>query len=236
MSAFHVSAVIPAAGSSGRFSANEKKQFALLVGRPLVAWCLETMERSELVTSVVVVVPPDEVKDSRELLDSFGFEKIVAVTAGGDRRWISVRRGVEATPEDADVVLVHDAARPFVNCATIKRVIERCAISGACVCAVPVTDTLKEADEKGEFVSRTVPRRRLWRAQTPQAFSRDVLLRIYSSANLDGSGATDEAALAEAAGVRVGIVPGSELNLKITTPDDFVTAELLARNVERFRD
>lgn len=236
MSAFHVSAVIPAAGFSRRFSANEKKQFARLAGRPLVAWCLEAMERSDLVTSVVVVVPPDDVEGSRELLGSFGFEKIAAVTAGGRQRWISVRRGVEAAPENADVVLVHDAARPFVDRAAIRRVIEGCALSGACLCAVPVTDTLKEADERGEFVSGTVPRGRFWRAQTPQAFSRDVLLKIYSSANLDGSGATDEAALAEAAGVRVRIVPGSELNLKITTPDDFAMAELVARNVGRFRD
>lgn len=223
-----VCAVIAAAGLSRRFSGKTAKQFATLGGRPLVTWCLGAMEESALVSDVVVAVPEDETARSRELFSSFGFEKVRAVVAGGASRHESVRNGFSAAPPGAEAVLVHDAARPFVDGETIKRAIDGCAETGACVCAVPVSDTLKAADGTGSFVSGTVSRERLWRAQTPQAFSREVFLKICSS---DGAAeATDEASLAEAAGVRVKMVEGSALNMKIATREDLELAELVARN------
>lgn len=223
-----VCAVIAAAGLSRRFSGKTAKQFATLGGRPLVTWCLGAMEESALVSDVVVAVPEDETARSRELFSSFGFEKVRAVVAGGASRHESVRNGFSAAPPGAEAVLVHDAARPFVDGETIKRAIDGCAETGACVCAVPVSDTLKAADGPGSFVSGTVSRERLWRAQTPQAFSREVFLKICSS---DGAAAaTDEASLAEAAGVRVKMVEGSALNMKIATREDLELAELVARN------
>ena len=232
MSAPKVSAVVPAAGLSKRFSPREKKQFSALGGKPLLTYCLSTFESSEFITSVVVVVPEDEISRSRELLGDFGFEKIASVVGGGEKRHISVRNGFRAAPPDSDMVLIHDAARPFVDNDTIKRVIEQCARTGACICAVPVTDTLKRTEEHGSFVEETVPREKLWRAQTPQVFRRGILEEIYRSANTTELDATDESTLAEAEGIRVSIVMGNDLNMKITTAADFKIAELIVSKGE----
>ena len=228
MSAPKVSAVVAAAGLSKRFSPSGKKQFAALGGKPLLTHCLSAFESSELVTSVVVAVPEGEIPSSRELLGSFGFQKITSVVAGGEKRMVSARNGFLATPPDSDMVLIHDAARPFVDNDMIKRAVEGCARTGACICAVPVTDTLKRTREPGPLVSETVPREGLWRAQTPQVFRREILEEIYSSVTAADLGATDESALAEAKGIRVGIVMGSELNMKVTTAADLALAELIA--------
>lgn len=228
MSTPKVSAVVAAAGLSKRFSAHGKKQFAALGGKPLLVYCLSTFESSELITSVVVVVPEGEILRSRELLESFGFEKTTSVVAGGEKRHLSVRNGFRATPQDSDMVLIHDAARPFVDNDTIKRVIGGCARTGACICAVPVTDTLKRERGGDMSVLETVLREGLWRAQTPQAFRRETLEEIYRSGAISELDATDEAALAEAAGIDVSMVHGSDLNMKITTEADLRIAELIA--------
>lgn len=232
MSIPKVSAVVAAAGLSKRFSPHGKKQFAALGGKPLLAYCLCAFESSELIASVVVVVPEDEISRSRELLESFGFEKITSVVAGGEKRHLSVRNGFRAAPPDSDMVLIHDAARPFVDSDTIRRVIEGCARTGACICAVPVTDTLKRAQEPGPLVSETVSREKLWRAQTPQVFRREILAEIYCSDAIADLEATDESALAEARGIGVSVVAGNDLNMKITTAADFKIAELIVSKGE----
>ncbi len=232
MSTPKVSAVVAAAGLSKRFSTHGKKQFAALGGKPLLTYCLSTFESSEPITSVVVVVPEDEILRSEELLESFGFEKITSVVAGGEKRHVSVRNGFRATPPDSDMVLIHDAARPFVDNDTIKRVIEGCTRTGACICAVPVTDTLKRAQEPGPFISETVPREELWRAQTPQVFRREILAEIYCSDGIADLDATDESALAEARGIGVSVVAGTDLNMKITTAADFKIAEIIVSKGE----
>ncbi len=232
MSAPKVSAVVAAAGLSKRFPTRGKKQFATLGGKPLLTYCLSTFELSKLIASIVVVVPEDEISHSRELFESFGFEKITSVVAGGEKRHVSVRSGFRAVPPDSDMVLIHDAARPFVDNDTIKRVIEQCSRTGASICAVPVTDTLKRADEHNSFVSGTISREKLWRAQTPQVFRREILEEIYRSGRTEKLDATDESALVEAEGIRVGMVMGSNLNMKITTAADFKIAELIVSKGE----
>lgn len=227
MSAPKVSAVVPAAGLSKRFSPHEKKQFATLGGKPLISYCLRSLESSELVTDIAVVVPEDEIQGSRKLFEDLGLKKITSVVGGGPKRHISVRNGFHATSPDSEIVLIHDAARPFVDKDTIRRVIEQCTHTGTSICAVPVTDTLKRTEEHGPFISETVPRERLWRAQTPQAFRRRILEEIYSSIGTEDIAATDESALAEAKGIRVSIVMGSKLNMKVTTAEDLAFAELI---------
>ena len=227
MSAPKVSAVVPAAGLSKRFSPREKKQFATLGGKPLISYCLRTLESSELITSIVVAVPEDEIQSSRKLFEDLGLKKITSVVGGGPKRHVSVRNGFRTVSPDSEIVLIHDAARPFVDNDTIRRVIEQCMRTGASICAVPVTDTLKRAEEHGPFISETVPRGKLWRAQTPQAFRRGILEEICSSTGAEDIDATDESALAEAKGIRVSIVMGSELNMKVTTAADLAFAELI---------
>ncbi len=228
MSAPRVSAVVAAAGLSKRFSPPGKKQFATLGEKPLIVHCLSTFDSNKLVKSIVVVVPEDEIAHARKLLESFEFEKITSIVGGGKKRYISVRNGFYATPPSSDIVLIHDAARPFVDNNTIEKVVAGCAGTGACICAVPVTDTLKRERGEGPSVLETVPRKGLWRAQTPQAFRRDVLEGIYRSDALAELDATDESALAEAMGIEVQIVEGNDLNMKITTAADFKIAELIA--------
>ncbi|MCY3986187.1 MAG: 2-C-methyl-D-erythritol 4-phosphate cytidylyltransferase [Candidatus Dadabacteria bacterium] len=227
MSAPRVSAVVAAAGLSRRFSPYGKKQFAELGGKPIVAHSICTLESSEFVKSIVVVVPEDEISRSKDLLKGLGFEKITSVVGGGKKRHISVRNGFRATPPESDMVLIHDAARPFINNDMIKKVLDGCVCTGACICAVAVTDTLKQTEKHGMFVSETVSRKNIWRAQTPQVFHRDILEEIYRSDAVAEIDATDESALVEAMGINVQIVEGSNLNIKITTAADLEIAELI---------
>lgn len=222
-----VSAVVAAAGLSKRFSPREKKQFATLGGKPLLSYCLCALESNKFITNIVVVVPEDEIPRSRGLLMDLGLKKITSVVGGGPKRHISVRNGFDATPPDSEIVLIHDAARPFVDNDMIKRVIEQCIRTGASICAVPVTDTLKRVEKHGLFASETVSRKKLWRAQTPQAFRRGILEEIYSDVSTEDLAATDESTLVEAEGIRVSIVMGSELNIKVTTAADLAFAELI---------
>jgi len=147
--------------------------------------------------------------------------------AGGPERSDSVAAGLAALPPTCEVVLVHDAARPFVERATIDAVIGAAREGVGAVAAVPLTDTLKETGDSGTVV-RTIPRDRLWRAQTPQGFPRTMLEEAYARARQTGVRATDDAALVERLGRTVRVVPDSPRNFKVTTPDDLALARLIA--------
>jgi 2-C-methyl-D-erythritol 4-phosphate cytidylyltransferase len=181
------------------------------------------------VAAVVVVLPADDAASPPDWLGPHLSSSLVAVAGGAERR-DSVAAGLAALPTSCNVVLVHDAARPFVETRTIDAVIAVARGGAAAVAAVPVSDTLKEACvDAPELVARTVPRDRLWRAQTPQGFSRALLERAHAEAALRGLPATDDAALVEPLGVPIRLVPDSARNLKVTTAEDFLLAELLAR-------
>ena len=154
----------------------------------------------------------------------------LTLAPGGTHRRDSVRAGLAVLRRECEIVLVHDGARPFVQAGVIDTVIRLARQGEGAIAALPVSDTLKEAAVRhSERVERTVPRDRLWRAQTPQGFPRRVLERAHESAGADAD-ATDDAALVEALGVPVRLVPDSIRNLKITTPDDLALAELLAKD------
>ena len=181
------------------------------------------------VAQVALVLPPEHaVRPPQFLRDGIGAGLVVV--AGGAERGASVAAGLAALGPGCRTVLVHDAARPFVERPVIDAVIAQARTGVGAVAAVRVSDTLKEA-ESGDAsrVRRTVPRDGLWRAQTPQGFPRDVLARAYAEAG--SPDATDDAALVERIGVTVRLVPDSSRNLKITTAEDLVLAELLAGQV-----
>jgi len=154
---------------------------------------------------------------------------------GGAQRADSVRAGVSALPADATVILVHDAARPFVSRGTIDAVIARARAGVGAVAAVPSSDTLKEVGTSEQLtprVSRTVDRDRIWRAQTPQGFPRAMLASAYSQLRGNGGAApSDDAEVCERAGFPVELIPDSPYNFKVTTADDFRIAEALAREL-----
>lgn len=216
----HVSAIIPAGGRGSRFGASVPKQLLALAGRPILAHSVEAVASSPNVTDVVVALPAELATSPPSYLSTLG--KPVTVVAGGERRQDSVANAFAVIADRAEVVLIHDAARPLVSHDVIRRTVEAAASTGAAIAAIRASDTVKQVDE-GRHVSATLPRERIYLAQTPQAFRVDVL---RDALRLSGD-ATDEAALAERAGHRVAVVDGDVRNMKITTPDDLAVAERL---------
>lgn len=219
-------AVVVAAGRGTRFGASRPKQFLPLRGKPLLHWSLRAFQRTKDVTAVVLVVSADRLDWAAAYCRRERLNKVVAVVPGGAERSDSVRNGVMACPAEADVLLIHDAARALVPPDVISKVARAAVKRGAALAAWPVPDTLKLAAE-GSFprVKKTVPRAGLWLAQTPQAFRRDVARKLFSKPAPRGM--TDDVQLAERAGIPVELVPASSANFKVTLPDDFKMAKAL---------
>ncbi len=219
--------VLLAAAGSGERIGGEPKQFRPIGGVPMLLRALRPFAQHPRVHQLIVAVPAATAHSPPEWLGSIAGERLQLV-AGGATRADSVRAALDALDPCCEIVLIHDAARPFVVPETIDRVIEIGAETGA-VPAVPVTDTLKRVDPGTDRVMETVDRSGLWRAQTPQAFPREMLERAYDAVGAAArSGFTDEAALLEAAGFPVRLVRDSVSNIKITTAHDFLVAEVLA--------
>ena len=221
-----VGVVIVAAGSGSRTGSHELKQFRWVAGKPMLLHSVQTFQLRPDVAMVVVVLPKAYAGDPPPWLFQCDLERLV-VSVGGRERADSVYNGLEDLPESVAVVLVHDAARPLVTGGAIDRVVAEARAGRGAVAALPVVDTLKEVDADGRVV-RTVDRARLWRAQTPQGFPRDVLLRAHVAALRDRVAATDDAALVERIGEPVVVVRGSERAMKITDGADFARAEALS--------
>ena len=222
-----VAAVVPAAGCGTRMGNETPKQFLQLGDVPLLVHVLRVLESSRTISEIVVVVPPDAVTSCREeLLPPFAFSKISTVTAGGARRQDSVWNGLQAVDERAKIVMVHDAVRPFVTATMIEEVVDGARTHSAAIVAIPLHDTVKRAAPDG-MIDTTLDRQRLWSAQTPQAFSLELLREAHRSSREAGVEATDDAFLVERIGHRVSIVNGSPDNIKITRPEDLVMGEAI---------
>ena len=219
----NVGAVIVAAGR-GRRMAGVDKLLAPLAGRPLLAHTLAAFEECEAVQRVVLVMAAERLEDGRELVHAQGFDKVAAVCAGGKRRQDSVRAGLEALGA-CEWAVVHDGARPLVTPQLIEDGLAAARETGAAICAVPLSDTLKQVSESQE-VERTLEREGLWLVQTPQVFRYDLLVEAHRRARIE---ATDDAALVEAMGGRVRVYMGSPRNIKVATPEDLALAEALVK-------
>lgn len=212
------SAIVVAAGAGKRFG--EPKQFAYLRGKPVLEWTLERFQAHAEVDAVVLVLPDEQdLKHYR-----MRYAKIVDIVRGGERRQDSVWQGFRLlAAEAAEVVLVHDGARPLVGAELISRVIAAARAEGAAVPVLPLEDTVKEV--RDGLVVGTVDRDRLRRTQTPQGFRYDILKKALETARRDRFYGTDESMLAERAGLPVRTVEGDPRNVKITTPVDLRIAE-----------
>jgi 2-C-methyl-D-erythritol 4-phosphate cytidylyltransferase len=209
-------AILVAAGRGERLGLDHPKAFAKLGEDPLLAEPLRRLDESEWVDAIVLVAPPGWEEPSILLAEELGCGKVSACVPGGETRADSVRAGLAEVPEDAAVVLVHDAARPLLPEAVIERVLAPLSEGwDGAVPGVPVSDTLKRVGADGA-VLETVERDSLYAVQTPQAFLADVLRRALAG----GVDATDCAGLVEASGGRVKVVPGDPQLLKVTTADD----------------
>jgi 2-C-methyl-D-erythritol 4-phosphate cytidylyltransferase len=198
------------------------KQFLQIGGREIVARTLAVFEACVAIDDVWVVVAAEQCTTCQNtIVERYGFRKIRGVIAGGTTRQESVWRGLQQVTDAVALVVVHDGVRPFVTELLLQQTLDYAKRYGAAIAAVPLKDTLKRVSTAGT-VEATVPRERLWRIQTPQAFQHALLRRAFQHAWRQGLQATDEAGLIEALGYPVQIVPSYEHNIKITTPDDLV--------------
>jgi 2-C-methyl-D-erythritol 4-phosphate cytidylyltransferase len=220
-----IAAILPAAGLGTRMGADTPKQFLELDGVPIVILSLRRIASCDLVTEIIVATRGDGVARLEERIREEKFKQSVRVVRGGDSRQESVARALEEVSSDTEIVLVHDAVRPFVTREQITRVIEEARRCQAAILGIPAMDTVKEVKraslpEDVALITATIPRERVVLAQTPQAFSTKLLKEAFARAQADGVSASDEAGLVERLGHDVHVVLGSERNIKITKPAD----------------
>ena len=220
-----VGVVIVAAGKGSRTGSSELKQFRWVAGKPMLLHSVQAFHDRDDVALVVCVLPREHAGDPPAWLFQCDVERLL-ISTGGRERSDSVANGIEDLPPECGIIVVHDAARPLVPASVIESVIAEARRGNGAVPGLAVADTLKRVTESGE-VSETVDRSGLWRAQTPQAFPREMIEQAYTHARANGITATDDASLCELLGLPVVIVPGSERALKITEEADFARAEAL---------
>ena len=213
-------AVLLAAGSGRRFGGKVPKQFRSLGGRPLFYWPLRTFSKVSEISEIILVVPSRRRRAIESVVRRWRVRKLKTVVAGGETRNESVCRGVQALSSRLDVVLIHDAARALVPASLVRDVAKAAARYGASLAAIPVGDTLKRGNPKG-LVQKTISRDGLWAAQTPQAFRMSLAKWFRRPVKQ----ATDDVQVFERSGVRVKLVTGSSMNLKVTVPEDFKLCE-----------
>jgi len=223
----NVHAVIVSAGKGYRFMNGKKKQFLPLAGKPVLARTLDPFERCPLVNAVVLVVGQGDLGFClKEIVEKYGYRKVSRVVPGGENRQESVKHGLDAVPEDVEIVVIHDGVRPFVTQEMIEGSVRSAMRFKAVVLGTPVKDTIKTVSPEGK-VLKTLDRGSLWQIQTPQAFQAKLIRDALKKATEDGFMGTDDASLVERMGVEVHVLPGSYANIKITTPEDLMLASLL---------
>ncbi|BBO80141.1 2-C-methyl-D-erythritol 4-phosphate cytidylyltransferase [Desulfosarcina ovata subsp. sediminis] len=222
-----IAAVIVAGGSGRRMQATVRKQYLELDEQPILAHTLAAFDRCTILDTLVLVVPEDDLGWCRgHILAPLDLAHDVCLVKGGLSRQESVTNGLAALAADEGIVMIHDGVRPFVRQRLIRAVMAGVSPTGACIPAIPATDTLKQVGGNGMIVG-TLDRRTIQLAQTPQMFSLALIRNAHSIAVDKGFVATDDASVAEFAGERVRVVPGDRDNIKITTPDDLILARAI---------
>jgi 2-C-methyl-D-erythritol 4-phosphate cytidylyltransferase len=217
-------AVVPAAGSGRRMGLTTPKQYVEVAGAPLLVHTLRALLACPLLEAAVLVAPPDDLERARKMVAAHGLKRVVGPVAGGETRQASVRAGLKAVPPEVAVVAVHDAARPFPDPERLATAIRMAAEGGVgVVVGRPASDTIKRVENGGRVVE-TPDRARLWQAFTPQVFPAKMIAAAYEAAARGGPGGTDDAALVETHGGAVIMLEGGREALKVTTPDDLITA------------
>lgn len=220
--------ILPAAGLGTRMAGPQPKQFLALAGVPILIHSLRAFAAAPRVTSIYVAVRKIEMERAEAQVAEYGFASRARVVEGGEKRQESVANALGVLPaQPDDIVLVHDAVRPLIDAATIERTIDAVIEHGAAIVGMPAIDTIKQVERTahGAIVTATIPREFVVQAQTPQGFRYALLQRAFAEATADGFVGTDEASLLERAGIPVAVVPGSQVNLKITQPGDLELAE-----------
>ena len=226
-----VTAIFPAAGASRRMGSGTNKIFLELGGEPILIRTLKTFSKSPRINFLIVVVGENEVDAVENLLETASGLKPYRVTIGGSERQYSIANGLKLLPDDAEIVLVHDAARPLVSLKVVEDVIDAAEKFGGAIAAVPEKNTIKFIDAEN-FVTYTPPRSKLVEVQTPQGFRRELLLKAYEQAADDKFLGTDDSSLVERIGDKIKVVTSDYRNIKITTPEDLKIAESLISSAQ----
>ena len=223
-----VLAIVPAAGSGKRLGLRQKKPFVLLKGKPLIYYALKALNSSGMVDQIYVAAQSSETHRLNNLVKRYNLNKVKKIIIGGRTRYESVGNCIREAGDGFDLVLVHDAARPLLEGATITGSVKLALKYGACVSAVPESDTVKLVSDN-LFIRKTLDRNRVFRAQTPQTFRMELMKKAYASRATHGARGkmTDDSGLLEATGCRVKILKSSYRNIKITTKIDLELAEVL---------
>ncbi|MCI0419051.1 MAG: 2-C-methyl-D-erythritol 4-phosphate cytidylyltransferase [Acidobacteria bacterium] len=220
-------AIIPAAGMGTRMRSTSPKQFLSLAGVPILVHTLRKFARCQSVSMAIVPMRKSDISSFEPVLDKEGLLGFARLVPGGVHRQDSVYSGFQEVDPQTDIVVVHDAVRPFVELESIDKVIAEAHSSGSAILAIPCTDTVKQI-EKTQVVA-TLPRDKIVLVQTPQAFRYSLLKEGLERAQVENFYATDESCLVERLGYPVTVLRGSEANMKITKPADLPLAELLIR-------
>ncbi|GAY77773.1 2-C-methyl-D-erythritol 4-phosphate cytidylyltransferase [Sporolactobacillus inulinus] len=223
--------VVLAAGQGKRMGADTNKVLLDLAGAPVIVRTLRVFETDPMCSGIVIVTRADEADQFRALVQHYHLEKVRAFAEGGKERQESVCSGLERLPQDPEmIVLIHDGARPFITHACIAKAVESAQEYGAALLAVPVKDTIKQAAHLE--VEKTLERKSLWAAQTPQAFRLSVIREAHQQSAAAHFMGTDDASLVERLGMPVAVVEGSYRNIKLTTPEDLLIAQLFMEREE----
>ncbi len=223
--------IVLAGGKGSRMQSDVPKQYMELLGKPLLYYALKAFEDSDVECVVLVTAEGDEEYCKKELVERFGFTKIVGIVAGGTERYDSVWNGLKCLKEqEPDYVLIHDGARPLVTADLINRMITETEQYGACVAGMPVKDTIQMTDERGT-ITLTPKRDSLWTAQTPQSFEFSLAYNAYEQLMQEPEiNVTDDAMVVGLYhDIPIQMVRGSYTNMKVTTPEDMVLAEAFLR-------
>lgn len=220
--------LIPAAGMGRRMGSDRNKLLLKLLGKPLLVWSLLAAEDATSIEWIGIMGQPGDLIEFKNILSQLDLSKPVELIVGGETRQESVYNGLQALPQDAQRVLIHDGARCLATSELFDRCSEALLACKGLIAAVPVKDTIKVVDSKG-IITATPARQDLWAAQTPQGFEVELLKACHAQGKELGWQVTDDAALLEKCGLPVKIVPGEETNLKITTPVDLAIAEFILR-------
>ena len=224
-------AIVLAAGSGKRMNSQVHKQYLIIQDRPVLYYSLKEFEDSAVDEIVLVVGKGEEEFCRREIVDKYGISKVKAIVEGGKERYHSVFEGLKQT-SDADYVLIHDGARPFVNQDIIRRCMQEVQKYQACVVGMPVKDTIKIADEEG-YAKQTPDRKNVWMIQTPQTFSYALIYEAYEMLKTEDTAITDDAMVLERIkGKKSKLIEGSYRNIKITTPEDLLIANVYLQHPE----
>jgi len=219
-----IGAIIVAAGKGSRMGLGFNKVLANLQGRPVIEWTIRKFVLSNLIDTLVLVINPEDREAMADICGPYTDKIDFIMENGGDSRQDSVYNGLKALPEETDIVLIHDGARPFVDREIIEKSIKYAQKTGASCAGLPARDTIKIVDA-GNTVISTPDRKTIWHAQTPQAFKKDIIIEAYEKAREKGILGTDDAELAEAAGYKVLMFEGSSRNIKLTTVEDLLLGE-----------